>query len=121
MTPQEGAKRLQDICADLQAVIEQHLGTGFVTGSGTAEERAEKVANGVVASAMLMQKLVAIALYQKLEKCPTDPEKAKLFVDKMVKDMTAMLYQRMDMMVAESMEQIAFAVLTSVEPHTTEH
>lgn len=121
MNQEEGAKRLLNICADLQGVIERHLGTSFITGAGTPEERAEKVSNGVVAASMLMQRLVAVALYQKLEKAPTDPAQCQIFVDKMVKDMTTMLHQRMDMLVAESMEQIAFAVLTSVGSNTTEH
>ena len=65
MNQEDGVARLKAITADLQGVIENHLGTGFITGNLSPSERAEKISTGVVASSMLMQRLVALALYQK--------------------------------------------------------
>ncbi len=117
----DGSALIKTITYDLKEIIEKHLGVDAFSGIGTQEERASKISVGIIATTMLLERLVAVALVQKLEKCPEEIEAARKFIDKMTLDMNTMLKQHVDTLVTQAMEQIAFVILSHQGSNSTEH
>jgi MFS-type transporter involved in bile tolerance (Atg22 family) len=112
--------QIRDIGQQLQEVVKNTLGTEFITGECTPAERATKIATAMAAGTYLIQKLTTLAIIMRLERAPTDPEKAAAFVASTVKELTETLQERMAHVVDESMSDIAFAMMAPDENTTTQ-
>ena len=113
--------KLQALQQGYQDVIEKHLGSEFISGKCAPTERAEKIAIAAVSATNLTQKLVALAMLQRLEKAPQDPVQCEKFVEKMRVEMLRMLKNNVDQIVQQSMEEIAFVVFSRLDDDATEH
>jgi hypothetical protein len=118
MNQQEEVKQLLAIHVELQAVIEKHLGTAFIDGTDTPAERAIAISTGIASCQMLLKPFVGLALLSRMERAPADPKECEVFINRMVQDLTSLLQLQTKNIVQESMEDIAFAVLTQVDPKT---
>lgn len=115
---QKTLEMIMNITADFQDVLEQRLGSQFVTGEGISEEaRSSKIATGVAASTGVIQKLICLAIIQRLGQIPKDDD-AERRVKEMVNDLTSMLQNRMANIVEEAMGEIAMAFMDTDENTT---